>query len=325
MKDKSQGEPQPLRVIPRCVAAKSSTVSHSFRKTVVTSFAATAILACLLLAQACSSHTVSQTRALPFALCTLTVYDHASDATFTACFDRIEAVLQKFNMYSADSEISRVNKAAGTGAVPVSDDFLAALREGLELSNDANGLFDPTVGPLVKLWKIGSDEAHVPDPKDIRAALQLVGWRNILVDEQAKTVALRRPGVTLDFGALLKGFAAVEVGRVMHSRGVGSAIVDIGGSVLALGSKPGGVPWRIGVQKPGAPIGVSLGEIQVRDEVVNTSGAYEQFFRQNGQRYQHIMDPRTGYPVDNGVESVTVIAGGCATRMAPACRSLRRE
>jgi thiamine biosynthesis lipoprotein len=211
-------------------------------------------------------------------------------------------------MYSADSEISAVNQAAGKGPVVVSEDFLEALQQGLQLASLTDGLFDPTVGPLVKLWGIGSDKAHIPTPEQIRSVLRRVGWKDVVLDEPAKTVRLPRPGMTLDFGAILKGFAAVETGRVLSAHGVRSAVVDIGGSVLTLGSRPDGAPWRIGIQTPGAPTGVSVGLVDVRDEVVNTSGSYEQFFIKNGRRYQHIMDPHTGYPVDNGVESVTVIA-----------------
>ena len=270
--------------------------------------------------QACSARNVAvaRTRELPFAHCSLTLYDHADEATFTACFARIDAILREFNMYSTDSEISGVNHAAGTGAVAVSEDFLEALRQGLRLADLTDGLFNPTVGPLVKLWGIDSDTAHVPKPEDIRAALRLIGWREVVLDQTARTVALRRPGMTLDFGALLKGFAAVETGRVLSSRGVRCAVVDVGGSVLALGSRPDGSPWHVGIQKPDGPRGTSLGVVEVHDEVVNTSGSYEQFFVQNGRRYQHILDPRTGYPVDNGVESATVIADRLHSADGPA-------
>jgi FAD:protein FMN transferase len=279
-------------------------------KTIVAAFTAASTLGCLLFLQACAGSRlpVTQTLELPYAHCVLTLYDHAANANFAGCFARIETILDKFNMYSADSEISAVNRAAGVGAVPVSDDFRGILRQGLELSSLTDGLFDPTVGPLVKIWRVGSDNPRVPSPGEIQAALRLIGWREIALDESAKTVALRRRGMTLDFGALLKGFAAVEGGRILSARGVKSAIMDIGGSVLALGSRPDGTPWRVGVQKPGAPPGTILGQVNVRDEAVNTSGAYEQFFVVNGHRYQHILDPRTGYPVDNGVEAVTVIS-----------------
>ena len=279
------------------------------QKTVITASAGAVILSCLLLAVSCSNPVpVSKTRDLPYAFCTLTIDDHAEDATFVACFERIEKVLHEFNMYTPESEISSVNQAAGIRAVPVSEDFCDVLRQGLQLASLTDGLFDPTVGPLVRLWGIGSDKAHGPRPAEIRSALRLVGWRDIVFDEAARTVALRRVGMTLDFGALLKGFAAVEAGRILCAHGVRGAILDIGGSVLAMGSRPGGAPWRIGVQKPGAPRGTPLGEILARDEVVNTSGSYEQFFIENGHRYQHIIDPRTGYPVDNSVEAVTVIS-----------------
>ena len=251
---------------------------------------------------------VSQTRQLPYTLTTLTLYDHANDATFAAGFDRIEAILHKFDMYSPDSEISAVNLAAGKGPVPVSEDFGEALRQALRLSALSGGLFDPTVGPIVKLWRIGSSDAHVPKPEEIEAALARVGWKEVAFDASNRTVSLLRPGMTLDFGAILKGFAAVETGRILHDRGVLSAVADIGGSVLALGSRPDGSPWRIGIQTPGAPTGTYLGIVEVRDAVVNTSGVYEQFFVQNGRRYAHIFDPHTGYPVDSDVESVTVIA-----------------
>lgn len=282
---------------------------RSHHQAIIIALVGTVTIGCLLLMQACTAPSlpVTQTRELPYAHCTLTLYDHADEATFATCFERIEKILHEFNMYSADSEISVVNRAAGTGAVPVSDDFREVLRQSLELANLSDGLFDPTVGPLVKLWRIGSDKARIPKPDEIRSALLLVGWRDVVLNETAKTVALRRAGMTLDFGALLKGYAAVEGGRILSARGVRSAIMDIGGSVLALGSRPGGAPWRIGLQTPGAPRGTSFGEVQARDEVVNTSGAYEQFFIANGRRYQHIMDSHTGYPVDNGVEAVTVI------------------
>jgi FAD:protein FMN transferase len=277
----------------------------------VHNFAIWTILAgCLLLGQGCSAPSVPVTRTLelPYAHCTLTLNDHADDAAFSSCFARIEQVLNTLNMYSPASEVSAVNRAAGSAAVAVTDDFWEVLGEALKLAELTDGRFDPTVGPLVKLWGIGSDHARVPGPEEIRAALRLIGWRKIVLDPRAKTVLLPLKGMTLDFGALLKGYAAVQGGRLLSARGVKSAILDLGGSVLTLGSQRGGVPWRIGLQTPGAPRGTPLGVVLTRDEVVNTSGAYEQFLQAKGRRYQHILDPHTGYPVDSGVEAVSVIA-----------------
>jgi FAD:protein FMN transferase len=264
-----------------------------------------------MVVQACSAPPapVTQTRDLPYARCTLTLSDHAEEATFAACFGRIEHILREMDMYSTDSALAAVNRAAGVRAVSASDDFREVLREGLTLATATDGRFDPTVGPLVRLWGIGGDKARVPRPEEIRSTLRLVGWKDVVLDDAAKTVELRRAGMALDFGALAKGYAAVEAGRVLSVHGIQGAIMDLGGSVLALGSQPGGRPWRIGLQKPTASRGTPLGVLLARDEVINTSGAYERFFLADGRRYHHIMDTRTGYPVENGVEAVTVICG----------------
>jgi thiamine biosynthesis lipoprotein len=193
---------------------RAPTSRRAPKASLLAALAGFATFGCVLLLQACSAQSapVTQMRELPFTDCTLTLCDHANDATFTACFERIDTILHEFNMYSADSEISAVNRAAGNGAVSVSEDFRKALRQGLQLAYLTDGLFDPTVGPLVKLWGVDSNNAHVPSREDIHAALRLIGWREVVLEEKAGTVALRRPGMTLDFGAMLKGFAAVETG-----------------------------------------------------------------------------------------------------------------
>ena len=212
------------------------------------------------------------------------------------------------DMYREDSELSEVSRAAGLHPVKTSDDVREVMRQGLELAAMTSGRFDPTVGPLIRLWGIGSGSARVPAPPLIQAALGLVDWRRVESAEEARTIYLRRLGMSLDFGALVKGYAAVETGRVLSARGVKSAIVDIGGSILALGRGPRGGPWRVGLQKPGAPRGTLFGAVLAGDEAVNTSGVYERFFVAEGRRWHHIMDTRTGYPVENGIEAVTVIS-----------------
>ena len=168
-------------------------------------------------------------------------------------------------------------------------------------------MFDPTVGPLVKLWGINTDHARVPSPQEIAAARQLIDWRQVELSTRDRTIYLRRRGMKLDVGGVAKGFAADEVVRVLAARGVTSAIVDLGGNVMAFGKKPGGAPWRIGIQNPDAPRGTYFGIASVVNKTLVTSGVYERFFIKDGKRYHHIMDTRTGYPVDNGLAEVTVI------------------
>jgi FAD:protein FMN transferase len=288
----------------------SSDFGYGTDEKVKTAFSAFVTLSLAAVLAACSAppSPVTHTHDFPYARCTLTIADHADEAVFTACFARIGQILGEMDMYSADSEIAAMNAAAGGKPVPVSDDIREVLRQGLALAEATGGRFDPTVGPLVRLWGIGGGAPRVPAPGEIRSALQLVGWKDVTLDETAETVALRRAGMALDFGSLEKGYAAVEAGRVLRQNGVQGAIMDLGGSILALGSQQGGRPWRIGLQKPAASRGTPLGVLLARDEVINTSGAYERFFLAKGHRYHHIMDTRTGYPVENGVEAVTVIS-----------------
>ena len=243
----------------------------------------------------------------PYARSTITITGAPDTSTFAACFARIETICRAMDMFNADSEISAVTCAAGQHAVAASADVLEVMRQGLSLAQTTGGRFDPTVGRLVKLWGIGGiSEGSALE--EIRSALRLVDWKRVAVDDSAGTIFLEKTGMALDFGSLVKGYAAVETGRVLSSRGITSAIVDIGGSVLALGLSSKGSPWSVGLQEPGAAPGTLLGVVLARDEVVDTSGLYESFFVADGKRYSHVMDTRSGYPVDNGVEAVTVIA-----------------
>jgi thiamine biosynthesis lipoprotein len=240
--------------------------------------------------------------------CTITLYDHASARSLDACFARLREINSRMSVRDPGSELDAVNEAAGKRAVHVTDDVFIVVKRGLELAQLSNGLFDPTVGPLVRLWGVNTENARVPSAAEIKAALALVNWKDVVVDETARTIALRRPSMTLDVGGVAKGYAADEMVRILAARGVRSALVDLGGNIFAMGSKPDGAPWNIGIQDPGGPRGASIGIVTVTNRTVVTSGVYERYFQKNGKRYHHIMDTRTGYPVDNGIVSATVVA-----------------
>jgi thiamine biosynthesis lipoprotein len=160
----------------------------------------------------------------------------------------------------------------------------------------------------VKLWGIGTDHARLPEAGEIAAAKSFVGWKDIVLDEAKKTVFLRRKGMALDLGSTSKGFAADEVAKLIRAAGVKSALIDLGGNVLVLGSRPDGKSWRIGLQDPfSTERGSYLGIASLADKTMVTSGVYERFFIKDGKRYHHILDTKTGYPVDNGLMSVTII------------------
>ncbi len=245
--------------------------------------------------------------------CTITTYSgHSADAV-DACFHRIAQIEQRMTVNRDDSEVVRVNRAAGTAPVPVSADTLLVISRGLEISRMAGGAFDITVGPLVKLWGIGTSSARVPPAAEVRRALALVGWRDVVVSQADGTVFLRRPGMALDLGAIAKGYAADEAARILREHGVKAALVNLGGNVLTLGTKPDRSPWKIGVQNPEEPRGTHIGIVEVGEMAVVTSGSYERFFEEGGRRYHHILDTTTGWPVDNNLTAVMIVTPSSTT------------
>jgi len=148
-----------------------------------------------------------------------------------------------------------------------------------------------------------------------------VNWKDIEVDDSARTIFLRRRGMSLDLGSGTKGYATDELVKLLAAKGVSSAIIDLGGNIFAMGSNPDNRPWRIGLQDPETARGAYMGVASLVDRTMVTSGVYERFFMKDGKRYHHIFDTKTGYPVDNGLTSVTIItaksfdADGCTTML----------
>ncbi len=241
--------------------------------------------------------------------CSVTLNDeHADPATLDAVFQRLHELDSRLSVNVAGSELDAVSDAAGRAPVRVGEDVFVVISRGLLMADLSGGLFDPTVGPLMKVWKMNSGQARIPAPADLARARGLVNWRDVVMDAKERTIYLRRPGMRLDAGGLLKGYAGEEVVRILLERGVRSAMVDLGGNICAVGARMDGSPWRIGIQNPDGPRGTLLGVVDVIGKSVVSSGIYEHFFIQNGRKYHHIIDTRTGFPVDNGLTQVTVIS-----------------
>jgi thiamine biosynthesis lipoprotein len=248
-------------------------------------------------------------------LCRITTWGAAKRAV-DAAFSRIRQIDELMSANRDASEVSRVNAAAGTEAVAVSADTFTVIREAVAFSRLGNGRFDLTVGPLVKLWGIGTEDARVPTSTEISAALALMGWRDVELSEPASTVFLRRAGMAIDLGAIAKGYAGDEAAAVLAAKGVKTALIDLGGNVLTLGAKPDGSPWRIGLQDPdpSVPRGTHIGLIEfVGSRAVVTSGTYERYFVKDGVRYHHLLDTATGTPVANGLVAVTIFTSRSIT------------
>jgi thiamine biosynthesis lipoprotein len=241
-------------------------------------------------------------------ICTVNLYNAGSSRVYREIFDRLREIENEMSANLEDSELERINRMAGVEAVPVHGDLLEIIEKALYYADISGGAFDPAVGPLVKLWGIGSDSPHIPSQEEIDSLLPLVNRRDIKIDRQNMTVFLRQPGMRLDLGAIAKGYAADETVAIIRNAGIRRGVIDLGGNIFAYGEKEDGSPWRIGIQNPLGDRGEYIGVMEVRNKTIVTSGVYERFIEAGGKRYHHLLSPETGFPADNGLLSVTIVA-----------------
>jgi len=222
-----------------------------------------------------------------------------------SAFAEIARLEKEMSEWIPESPISQAARFAGQKAVPVSDEIIAVIDLSLAISRQTGGAFDISFKPLGRLWRV-EKRREPPRDEEIRAALRLVDYRNIVLDKGNRTLFLRRPGMAVGLGAIAKGYAAGWAARKMEEGGIRDFIIDAGGDLYLSGNR-GGKPWTCGIQDPDR-----RGELVIRlkirtDCAVVTSGDYERYFDFQGRRYHHIIDTRTGYPA-TGTRSVTVIA-----------------
>ena len=209
--------------------------------------------------------------------------------------------------YEPDSEWSQVNRLAADHPVRISAELFDLLAACVEYSRESEGAFDITVGPLMKVWGFYKGSGHLPHRAEIRGAMDLVGYRNILLDHAASSVRFAKKGVELDPGGIGKGYAVDRIAQILKENGVQSALVSGGGSsIYAIGAPPNEKGWKLDIKNPTNP-SESIESVYLKDESMSTSGSYEKFFHAEGRIYSHIMDPRTGYPAQ-GMLSTSVIA-----------------
>lgn len=226
-----------------------------------------------------------------------------AETAVQAALARIAELDALLSDYRDDSEVARLARHTGGGAVAVGQDLLAVLVRSLDLARRSDGAFDVTVGPLSHLWRRARRRQELPSPDELRAALALVGPDGLVLDVAAGTARLLRPGMRLDLGGIAKGYAADEALRVLRRYGLDSALVTLGGEVVAGSPPPGREGWTVALRTPGPePLPLLL-----RDRAASTSGDAEQWLEVAGRRYSHVFDPRTGQAL-TGHRSVTVVA-----------------
>lgn len=228
-------------------------------------------------------------------------------ASIQKSFKRIEEIEKRMSVNIKESDISLLNKSAGKNSVKVNPDTAHVLNKAIKYARISEGAFDPTIGRLVKLWGIGTEKQKIPDNIEIQNALKYVDYE-MLKPTAENEFMLDMKGMQIDLGGIAKGYAGDEVYNILKSSGIKRAIINLGGNVLTLGKKADGSEWKVGIQNPLKPTGTHMGIVQVSDKSVVTSGNYERYFISDERKYHHILDTKTGYPVDNGIISTTIIA-----------------
>lgn len=237
---------------------------------------------------------------------TITLYDKQEEELLDQCFLMAQSYENLLSKTVEGSDVWNINHGKGQ-PVSVSDDTLTLLHTALSFSRLTEGKIDPTIGPVTKLWDFSVSSAGlIPSPGDLSEALSHVGYENILID--GDTVCLPDPQAEIDLGFIAKGYIADRIKEYLLSRGVKSATINLGGNVLAIGTRPDGSPFRIGIQEPFAPEGTTALVLPVTDLSVVSSGIYERYFEYDGIIYHHILDTKTGYPVQNNLFEVTVLS-----------------
>jgi len=267
------------------------------------------LLGILLWLQACGSgggDPVRRTQVIMGTLVEITVSDSDEERAQTAitqAFDEMSRLEQLMSTYIPDSEISRINRAAGKEAVTVSPEVEEVIHEALFWSEQSKGAFDLTVEPLVQLWDFDGGKEVVPGAATLKKTAGLVNYKDIELKDH--TVKLTRSGMAINVGGLAKGYAVDRAVSLLRSR-VSGGIVNAGGDLYAFGQKTPTASWTIGLQHPRKPQDL-LAAFAVKNQAVATSGDYQRYFIKDGVRYHHIFDPQTGQPARQMI-SATIIA-----------------
>ena len=257
----------------------------------------------------------------------ITIYDSQDKSLLDDCLALCDKYELIFSRTDEESELYKLNHRISDSAVSdqttetqptpyqingttntwhISEDLAALLSKGLSITRESNGAFDIAIAPLTSLWDFTAEDPKVPDDADIQNALPLCSSDGVTINGQ--DIILPSDDIQFDVGAIAKGYIADRLKDFLVKKGVNSAIINLGGNVLCIGSKLDGTPFKVGIQKPFADRNETEAVMDITGKSVVSSGIYERCFKQNGKLYHHILNPKTGYPYDNGLISVTIIS-----------------
>lgn len=240
---------------------------------------------------------------------TITAYGTADETVIDDCFSLIGDYEAMLSRTVENSDIWNVNHSQGE-PVTVSGETADLIELALKYSELSDDAFDITLAPYSILWDFQNNTGDVPSDEAIEEAGKHTGISKLHVD--GTTVTLDDPEGAIDLGGIAKGYIADRVKELLLSEGIDSALINLGGNVLAVGTKPDGSSWRVGIRKPFSDASDLSAIVAVEGQSVVTSGTYERYFEVDGTIYHHILDPATGYPIQNGLQSVTILSDSSA-------------
>ena len=249
---------------------------------------------------------ISETRMTLNTICTVTIYDTQDRAILTGALDLCAEYEALFSISEEGSDVWRINNAKGA-PVAVATPTAQVISAGLEYGELSGGMFDITIGRLSTLWDF-TGQSGVPSDEEIALARGTVDYRQVAIE--GNIVQIANPETWIDLGGIAKGYIADRAADFLIENGVKSAIIDLGGNIVAVGQRPDGSPWRIGVTKPFGQRSDLLGVVEIGEASVVSSGIYERQFEENGVFYHHILDPFTGMPATSNVAGATIISEG---------------
>lgn len=270
--------------------------------------------ACLLFLSGCSGSSsqrgLTYTDTLFDTVVSVQILDPADKEILNGCKRICTEYDAKLSRTVENSEVWNINHAGGA-PVEVSPETISLIKKALHYSKLSDGVFDITIAPVTDLWNFKAEAPAPPDGEAIANARSHVNYKNIVI--QDNTVTLTDPAAAIDLGAVAKGHIADQLKAYLKTQGVKHALINLGGNVLAVGNKADGSDFNIGIQKPFDESGNPITSIKINDQSIVTSGTYQRYFEVGGKRYHHILNPFTGYPAENTLASVSIIADSSLT------------
>lgn len=235
---------------------------------------------------------------------TISLYEHSSQKLLDECFDLCKNYESKFSKSIPTSDIAKINASNGA-PTKVSDETIDLLNISLDYCKLSEGNFDITIGNVSSLWNFTDGSNLIPSKRDIEKAISSIDYTKIFI--QGNEVTLLDPNLSLDLGGTAKGYIADRLKEFLLSKGVNSALINLGGNLLSIGEKPDGSPFSIGIQMPFETKNTTIDVIQIKDQSVVSSGIYERYFFVDDILYHHILNPKTGYPYENNLFGVSIL------------------